>query len=245
MVPHRIPPIIAAMSRTLLILLTLMVPIIGRAQEKQPERTFRILFLNPPPDAPKKLFLFDGVSSQEIGLSGMEFSDVHQVAGGATELHVLTSPVSKPEEVPDGAPSARIAPSVADFYLVATGDGSNKVAPVRIQLIDAGSDKFRKGQMMWYNLTGTPVGGKLGSRKLALRSQSRMIVDAPANGNEPYEVNLTYTLPDDPRFYPICQTQWVHDPRSRMLVFVSGGANNTAPRISGFKDFREMAKESE
>ncbi|MES2438304.1 MAG: hypothetical protein V4584_04535 [Verrucomicrobiota bacterium] len=225
-----------------LLFLALLVPLLASAQEK---RTCRILFLNPPPDAPKKLFLFDGEKSQEIELPEMNFSDVYQVAGGDATIRLLSKAVAKAEEVPADAPGGRLAAAVDDFYIIATGDPANKTAPVKIQIIDAGSQKFRKGQMMWYNLTPNAVGGTLGSQKLAMKAQSRVIVDAPAAGNEAFEVTLSYTIPNDNRFHPICQTQWVHDARSRMVVFVHGGADNTTPQISGFKDFRITPEKAE
>ncbi len=222
-----------------IILLALLAPILVHAQEKPAARTCRILFLNPPAGAPDKLFLFDGVTSQEVQLPKMNFSDVYQIAGGDTTVRLLAAPVAKAGEIPADAPSGKLAKSIVDFYLVASGDPANKVVPVRFQIIDASSDKFRKGQMMWYNLTPHAVGGQLGSQKLAMTGQSRVVTDAPAAGAEPYDVNLSYLVADDPQFHPISQTKWVHDPRSRIVMFVYGGEDNTAPQIVGFKDFRD------
>ena len=228
-----------------LFLLALLFPLLAQAQEKSAKRTCRILFLNPPAEAPKKLFLYDGVSSQEIELPAMNFSDVYQVAGGDTTLRLLPAAVLKPEEVPAGAPSGKLAEAVADFYLIASSDPANTVVPVRFQIIDASSMKFKQGQMMWYNLTNHSVGGQLGSEKLAMKPQSRAVTDAPARGAEPFDVNLSYLIDGDPQFHSICQTKWVHDPRARMVVFVYGGEDRTAPQISGFKDFRDTPAKTE
>jgi hypothetical protein len=229
----------------LLILLTLLFPLCGYAQEKPQKRTCRILFLNPPPNAPSKLFLFDGVSSMEVELPEMNFSDVYQIAGGDTAICLLPNPVLKSEEIPAGAPMGKLPAALVDCYLVVTGDPANKVVPVQIQIIDAGSEKFKRGQMMWFNLTNNAVGGQLGSQKLAMKGQSRTIVDAPTNGAESFEVKLSYAIAGDPQFHPICQTQWQHDPRSRMVMFVYGGAQNTTPQVAGFKDFRSSPEKSE
>ena len=156
-----------------LLLLVLLVSNVCAAPAK---RTCRILFLGPPPGAPRSLHLFDGARWQEV--------------------------------------------------------------PVRMQIIDAGAKKFKQGQMMWYNLTGNAVGGQVGEHKLAMKARSREIIDPPASGNEAYDVVLSYKLPDDERFHPICQTKWLHDPRSRMMVLVHGVVGNTTPQIAGFKDFR-------
>ncbi|MEO5916259.1 MAG: hypothetical protein ABIS50_18620 [Luteolibacter sp.] len=228
-----------------LLLLALLFPMLAHAQDKPAKRTCRILFLNPPADAPKKLYLFDGVASHEIQMPEMNFSDVYQLAGGDTTLRLLPAPVVKAEEIPAGAPSGKLAESVVDLYLVASSDPANKVVPVRFQIIDASAMKFRQGQMMWYNLTNLAVGGKLGSQKLAMKGQSRVVTEAPTSGPESYDVELSYQIPGDPQFHPISQTKWVHDPRSRMVMFIYGGNDNSVPQISGFKDFRDAPAKTE
>ena len=228
-----------------LLLIALCFPFLATAQEKPQKRTCRILFLNPPPNAPAKLTLFDGVASQEVELPEMNFSDVYQIAGGDTSIYLLAGAVLKPEEIPAGAPVQKLSAAITDFYIVVSGDPSNKVVPVQFQIIDAGAAKFRKGQMMWYNLTDHAVGGQLGSQKLAMKGQSRMIIDAPATGEEDFDVKLSYAVSGEPDFHPICETKWSHDPRSRMVMFVYGGAQKTTPQIAGFKDFRSTTGKPE
>ncbi len=234
--PRLMPRLLRSHPLLLPLLLAMLLPLQAATQSK---RTCRILFLNPPADAPRKLFLFDGVESREVELPEMNFSAVYEIAGGDTTLTLLTKPVVKAEDLPPGAPAGKLADAVADCYLVASADPANKVVPLRFQIIDAGAEHFRKGQMMWYNLTNYAIGGQLGSQKLAMKGQSRTVTDAPTAGAEPFHVNLSYLIAGDPQFHPICQTQWVHDPRSRMVVFLYGGLNNRAPQISGFKDFRD------
>ena len=228
-----------------LLLIALCFPLLATAQDKPQKRTCRILFLNPPPNAPAKLFLFDGVASQEVELPEMNFSDVYQISGGDTNVHLLPGAVLKPEEIPAGAPVQKLPAAITDFYIVVSGDPANKIAPVQFQIIDAGPEKFRKGQMMWYNLTTHTVGGQLGNQKLAMNRQSRVIVDAPASGEEDFDVKLFYAIKGDPKVHPICETKWLHDPRSRMVMFVSGGAQAATPQIACFKDFRNSPEKTE
>lgn len=227
-----------------LLFLILFFPLLATAQEPTGKRTCRVLFLNPPKNAPKKLFLYDGVKSQEIELPDLNFSEIYTIAGGDGSLRLLSKAVLTPEEVPADAPGAKIPASVGDCYIVVKEDPANKVVPVQLQIIDAGSDKFRKGQTMWFNICAFPVGGTVGTKKLAMKSMSREIMDAPANGREAYDVNLSYLMPGDPAFHPICQTKWMHDPNSRMVVFFFGGGGNTAPQFAGFKDFRDEEKKT-
>ncbi len=228
------------MYRVLLFLslLTLAAP----AAEKS-ARSCRILFLSAPDDAPEKLHLFDGTASQEVELTRMGFSPVYQVRAGALALALLPSAVPAPKAgtppaIPDGAPKAAIAESITDFYLIVSSDPANKVAPVKMQVINADAANFKRGQMLWYNLTDSKVGGVVGSRKLLVEPNSRIILDAPANGLEDYHVNIHFLPTGKDRPEPLCETNWSHDPRSRSVFFILKPVGSLIPRILGFPDFR-------
>lgn len=223
--------------------LFLLMPAIAMAKDAPAKRTCRLLFLNPPPGAPTEAYLYDGTKSQKVELASMNLSDIHPVAEGATALRLLAAPVEKPEQVPADAPAAKIGETVTDFYLIVSSDPANKILPMRLQVINAGDGKFNNGQMMWYNLTGNRIGGVLGKQKLDLAANSRSVMEAPAAGAGDFDVQLFYARPGDSKAYPICRTKWMHDPRSRMLMFVYGGSNGTAPQVTGFKDFRVPEKE--
>ncbi len=226
------------MSRILLIVL--LFPFLATAKEKPAQkRTCRIVFLAPPADAPTNLFLFDGVASQEVAMPEMNFSPTYRVRAGEAVLSLTPEAMAKGGKVPVGAPNAKLPAAFSDFYIVITHDPSNTVAPVSLQILDAGPEKFRKGQMLWYNLTPNMISGQLGSQKLELAGHARAIIYDPANANEPFEVNLSYLTPGDPVPRPISQTQWIHDTRPRMVMFVHGKEGNVAPKITGFKDLRE------
>ncbi len=210
--------------------------------QKAPEHTFRILFLDGPDAAPDTLHLFDGVGSQEVDLPRMNLSKVYQLRSGDLTLRMLPAPVKDPDTVPAGAPSVTVAEAVEDFYLLVTSDPENKIAPVRLQVIAAGSDKLKPGQMLWFNLTENAVGGTVGSQNLAIRPKSRVTLDAPATGNTDYTVNISYRIPADERLYPLCETKWLHDPRSRSLAFIITNQGVRTPRILVFPDYREKEK---
>lgn len=208
------------------------------------ERSCRILFLDAPGDAPQKLHLFDGFSSQEVELTRMSFSPIYQVRADALALALLPSPQPAPEAaapppaIPAGAPTATLAKSITDFYLIVSSDPTNEVAPVRMQVIDADAATFKRGQMLWYNLTDSAVGGIVGARKLHAKPNSRLILDAPASGLESYPVNIHFLPPGKQRPEPLCETSWTHDPRSRTVFFVLQPPGSVLPRIIGIPDFR-------
>ena len=217
----------------------LLVPAAAFADKQAAKHTCRILFFDGPDAAPEKLHLFDGTTSREVDLPRMNFSKVYQLPPGALSLNLLPTPLADPTKLPPGAPSVLLAEDVTDFYLLVTSDPANTVAPVRMQIINAGADKLRAGQMLWFNLTKNMVGGTVGSEKLAIRPNARVTLDAPAKGNQDYPVNLTFRIPDNEHLYPLCETRWRHDPRSRSVVFINTENGVRSPRVLVVPDYRE------
>ena len=221
-----------------LLFLLLLLPAAALAQQA-PKHTCRILFLDGPDNAPEKLQLFDGSKSREVDLPRMNFSKVYQLPAGPLELRLLPAPPADPAKLPPGAPTAAVAGDIADFYLLVTSDPANTVAPVRMQVINAGADKLKPGQMLWFNLTRNPVAGTLGSEKLTIQPGTRATLNAPATGNQDYQVNLSFRIPGNPRIYPLCETKWRHDPRSRSVAFIITEQGSRSPRVLVFPDYRE------
>jgi hypothetical protein len=226
----------------LLFLILALLPTAALAQ-KPKDHTCRILFLNRPKTAPKKIHLFDGAGSIEVELPRMNFSKVYKLRPGALRLHLLPSPLDDPEKLPSGAPTATVAEHITDFYLLVTSDPANTVVPMRMQIINASADKFKTGQMLWLNQTKNSVSGTVGSEKLVINPDSSVTLDPPATGNKDYPVKLYYRLPDTELARPLCQTKWRHDPRSRTVAFIITEQGARAPRILVFPDYREKEKE--
>ncbi|BCU77850.1 hypothetical protein [Luteolibacter sp. LG18] len=212
----------------------------GAAETPKPARTCRVLFLSPPDNAPKTLFLSDGTATQEVELPSMNFSNVYALPPGNLTLRLLTSLPAKDQPLPANAPAAALAEGVRDCYLLLASDPANPVAPVRIQLIDANPDKFSKGQMLWFNLSPFPIGGQIGRQTLNLKANSRAIAEPPASGFEDYNVKIGYVPAEGKPAEMICSTVWHHDPAARGVIFVYMSPNSRAPRIKGFADSRPV-----
>lgn len=227
-----------------LLFIFLLIPTLAFAQSKG-SRTCRILFLGAPDNAPEKLHLFDGKGSQEVELPQMNLSPIYQLPAGPLELRILAAAPAKPEEASPDAPKALVAEAVTDFYLIVSSDPANKIVPVKLQVIDADSSKFKRGEMLWFNLTPNSIGGQLGTEQLAMAANSRVIVKSPASKNEDYNVNLSFRMPGNERLYPLCETKWLHDTRSRKLFFVVAQAGNRTPRVMGFPDYRTAEPKEE
>lgn len=213
------------------------------AQENSVKRTCRVLFLAKPSDAPEKLYLYDGATSQDVEPSSVSFSPVFQLRPGDITLALLLKappPIKAgmPPAIPAGVPNATIAASITDFYLILSSDPSNAVVPVKMQIINADNTHFKRGQMLWFNLTDNKVGGIVGTRKLLIQPNSRLILDAPASGMEDYHVNIHFQPPGKARTEPLCETNWSYDPRSRSVFFIIKPSGSLFPRIQGIPDFR-------
>jgi hypothetical protein len=217
--------------------LALIFPVSAQEKAKQ-TRTIRILFLNAPQNAPRTVHLHDGLTSQEVELPSMNLSVPYEVPAGPLKLRLLAASVEVPGQVPPDAPVVVIPEAVSDAYLLCISDPANPVVPVRVEVVDAGKDKFRDGQMLWFNLTPFAVGGTLGDVKLLIKPHGRTLVDAPLREADSYPAIISYMIKGDMRVHPICQTRWMHDPRSRHLVFVFTETGRRLPRILGFADYR-------
>ncbi len=53
-----------------------------------------------------------------------------------------------------------------------------------------------------------------------INSNSRTILDPPANKQEDYHVKIGFIPPGKQRPEPLCETNWSHNPRSRTVYFV-------------------------
>lgn len=211
------------------------------AQEKS-ARTCRVLFLGAPQESVRSIFLHDGTQARQVELPRMNLSPVYPLPNGAITLRLLTQAPVAETPLPTGAPQIAVEETVTDFYLLVSDDPENKVTPFRMQVINANQGTFAKGQMLWYNLSNNRVGGQLGTQKLAMEPKSRVILDAPAKGHDDFNVNLNFYIPGNDRLYPLCETKWSYDPKSRSIYFIVNQPGDRTPRVMGFLDYRHEEK---
>lgn len=221
-----------------LLFLIFLLPLAADAAPKG-GRTCRVLFLGASETDPEKLHLHDGSKVQEVDLPRMNLSKTYKLPSGALTLRLLASPPAEGQAVDPKAPSATVGEGIGDCYLLVSPDPGNKRVPVRMQVIDASADRFKAGQMLWYNLTPNDVGGQVGERKLVIKGRAKLILDAPLPKGGDYPVNLSFRIPGKEALYPLCETRWVHDPASRTVLFIMNEAGSRAPRVLGFPDHRE------
>jgi hypothetical protein len=208
------------------------------AQEKS-GRSCRVLFLGAAESDPEKLYLHDGTTTQEVELPRMNLSKTYKIAGGERTLRLLPAAPAEGEAPAAAAPAAKLAETAGDFYLLVSPDAANRVAPVRLQVIDASPERFKPGQMLWYNLTAHDVGGSVGTRRLAVKPRSRVVMDPPAAAAGDYNVNLSYRIAGKDALYPLCETKWSHVPSARTVLFIVTEPGSRTPRVLGFPDHPE------
>jgi len=151
--------------------LLLAFALLGCAQAA-PERTCRIVFPDRPQEAPKSLQLFDGKTCREVELPSMNLSPVYGLASGAIQLKLLGAEVEDPKDVPADAPSVEVPADCADLILLVSGDPDNKTAPVKLELVDLGSEYFKVGQTLWANRSDKAIEAKLGEQTVSLEPES-------------------------------------------------------------------------
>lgn len=210
------------------------------ANAAETPRTCRILFLAKPASAPEKLYLHDGINTQEIEVNSLSFSPIYPIAKDSRALAILTQrPANPAESPPSQAPKALLSENTQDFYLILSSDPHNKIAPVRLQIIDADAKQFRAGQMLWFNLTDHTLGGLVGTQKLLLAPKSKLVMHAPTLRDSDYPVNIHYLPTGQKQQEPLCETRWIHDSKTRNVLFVLQETGTITPRIIGIPDFRE------
>ena len=223
--------------RILAVLISFL-PLVVFAQDTG-SRTCRVIFLGAADTDAATLHLYDGTASREVELPRLNLSKIYTLPAGPLTLHLLSMPHVAKEPVNPATRSVTVAEAISDFYLLVSPDPSNKIVPVRMQVIDATVERFKSGQMLWFNLTEHDVGGQVGKQKLAIKAQSKVILDPPATGQQDYNVNLNFRIVGEDVFYPLCETRWVHNPDNRTLLFILNESGSRAPRILGFPDHRE------
>lgn len=229
--------------RLILLFLIGLLPLASNAQDTA-RRTCRLLMLGERGTVPEPLYLHDGKTARQVETPRMNLSTPYEMPAGALTLRMLTAPPAEDQPVNPAAPSAAVAEGVGSFYLLVTADPSNKVTPVRMQVIDASTDRFKAGQMLWYNLTATDVGGDVGTQKLAVKARSKVTIDPPATAAEDYNVKLSYRGANNTA-QPICETRWQHDPWARTVLFVVNEPGVPIPRIFAFPDNPSDGKQAE
>jgi hypothetical protein len=226
--------------RQLLVLLIALLPVASFGQAKA-KRTCRVLVLGDRGSVPSPLYLHDGSATREIDLPRMNLSKVYELPAGAITLRLLKAPPAEGQAPDPATPTAAVAENIGACYLMLSGDPANKTLPVRMQVIDASSERFKPGQMMWYNLSGVEITGQVGKQQVAVKPRSKVIVDAPVSGKEEYNVNLSYRATEKGQAYPVCETRWIHDPTARTILFVVAEPNSPLPRIMSFPDNPEAS----
>jgi hypothetical protein len=211
-----------------------------------PERTCRIVFLDRAADAPKRLHLFDGETSQEVELPSMNLSPVYKLAQGANRLKLLSAKAEDPEGVSPDAPSLEIPEDHTDLVLLVLSDPDNRIAPVRMEAVNLSDENFKIGRTLWMNRTDKAIEAKLGNQTLSLDPVSSKIVEAPlseegAAASGYYAATFTYQSEPDGAFEPITEQQWWHDANSRHLGFITNSGGRL-PKIFYFRDFRVPAE---
>jgi hypothetical protein len=205
-------------------------------------RICRLVFVDRPEDGSKSLHLFDGKKSQEVELPSMNLSPVYKLASGAIQLRLLAAKAEDPKLVPADAPMVEIPADHTDFVLLVFSDPGNKIAPVKLEVVNLDGKTFKVGQTLWFNKTDKTIQGSLGDQALSLEPESSRIIDSPlSDKGDPasgyFSASFTYLAGENGEFAPITEQQWWHDANSRHLGFIMN-TGGKLPKIQYYRDFR-------
>lgn len=193
-------------------------------------RTCRIIFVDPPRDAPRKVHLFDGVSSRKVELPDKNLSEVIKLPAGELLLGMTSDPVLKPEDFPKNTPKLKIPEKVTEFYLIVVSDPENKTLPIRMLPVDIGDKKPKLGQTLWVNLTTHAIAGKLGNESLKVLPDARVIGESPLPASGYYKAEFQYQLDGKGEFLQVMRKSWWFDAKSKNLGFIVNSSRRL-PRI--------------
>ncbi len=200
-------------------------------------RTCRIVFPERPNNAPKTAFLFDGKKSTSITLPSMNLSEVIPMSGGLLTLALTDQEITDPKLLPPNAPRISIPENVTDFYIIMMPDSKNQLLPIKMNLVDAGDDKLKASETLWFNFTEHKIIAKLGTSDLTIEPKNRAISKAPAAASGYYIARFAYQANGSGALSSITEQSWWHDANSKHVGFMvnTGGK---LPKIYYYRDFR-------
>ena len=209
--------------------------LVGIAHAKP--RTCRIVFPERPNDAPKSAFLFDGKKSTSVTLPSMNLSEVIELPSGAIALAMTSSEISDPKLLPADAPRLTIPENVMDCYIIILPDPKNPHLPIKMNLVDAGNEKLKPGETLWFNFTTHRIFAKLGTVDLDVQPGSRAISKAPAASSGYYIARFAYQANGTEAPAPITEQSWWHDANHKHVGFMAS-TGGKLPKIYYYRDFR-------
>ena len=184
------------------------------------KRQFRTLYFGKPADAPESLTLTYGANSMSIPLPPSNLSQPQILPPGALEVMFSSQPIPPKTEIPANIPKFSIPDGWSDILFLFSADPSNTTAPVRVTALDLGSEKFKPGQILFFNRSQANLAGRIGSQTLKLGPMKTDYVAAPAENNDDYAVAIDMILPGEKEQKTLCRSTWRQTKEDRMLVFV-------------------------
>jgi hypothetical protein len=167
----------------------------------------------------------------------MNFSRVIAIRRGEVTLVLTPEKITDPKNVPADAPRLQIPEDVKEFYILMTPDTSNKVLPLRMNLVNTSDGKLMPGQTLWFNLTNHRVVAKLGDAKMSVSPKSTTVSKDPTPESGYYKAEFALQPQGTGSFRKIAEQHWWHDAESKHVGFIvdTGGR---LPKIYFYRDFR-------
>ncbi len=118
-----------------------------------------------------------------------------------------------------------------------SADSSNKVLPVKINVINIEKGKLKIGHTLWVNMSEHNIGANLGDEKLVIPARKMTISSPPMKKSGYYLAQFAYQREAKGVFRPIMKKSWWFDATSRHIGFIfNTGAR--MPKIFTIRDRR-------
>lgn len=189
-------------------------------------RTVQFMYFHKPPDAPQKVFMFEGEKNAvEVELPKHHFSPIYEIGSGKSTLYFLPSLPEKEDGLPKGAPRVIIPAGWQKVLILAFQNANNPVMPVQFRAFNASPGTFGNSDTLFINLSPKVVYGTLGSARVVVKPGKTLVAkNAPTDGKD-YNVILWQMNPDKSENYRFLTKVFRHYPNRRkvFLIFMTDG----------------------
>lgn len=212
------------------------------AQESQDSviRTCRAYYLGGTKDSTKEIYLFDGLTSQKVLLSSMNFSQVIELAKGDIQLTFSRKALTESDALKKTATSLVVGKGITDFFLLVEDDPDNTELALKVQVVDLTGISLEDGETLWINRTDHKISAVLGENSVVIQPNEHLISPPPLEKSGYYKAQFNYMRDNEGQFLPVMRKSWWFDSTSKNLGFiVDTGAR--MPKIFAIRDSRVPA----
>lgn len=219
---------------------------LAAAPEASSSRSLRLVYAQPPEDAPEKLFLVAGSVIKEIALPRMSVSSQRlDLPAGPIRVFAAMKAPTRDNPLPADAPFADIPETMANPLVVLLSNG--KGGPLAFQMlpVEFSRTAVPEGAVMWFNLTERILYVKLGSAQGTIAPRRSGVVMPSGKPGETYQAMVDLSPePGETETQPFLRALWQKKVQRCTLMFVVVDPARKYPRLLSIPAVRDEEPES-